>query len=324
MGIVGSFIGAKMAFRNVTRLRTFSNNLRHLCKVQSRIIATSSSSGSGEQTENGRYGSWLALGALAAGGLATGYALQLETHAEEIIDIHPPHFPWSHKGAFSSLDHASIRRGYKVYKEVCAACHSMNQLAFRHLIGVCFTEEEVKEIASEYQIRDGPDDEGNMFERPGKPADYFPNPYANEEAARAANGGALPPDLSLITSARHGGEDYVFSILTGYYDTPAGVDLRDDLYYNVYFPGQAIAMAQALYTDIIEYEDGTPATVSQLAKDVCTFLKWAAEPEHDDRKRMGMKALTILSIIMFISWYYKRHKWTVLKSRKVVYRPLRT
>lgn len=125
----------------------------------------------------------------------------------------------------------------------------------------------------------------------------------------------------MITSARHGGEDYVFSILTGYYDAPAGVEIREDLHYNAYFPGQAIGMAQALYNEIIEYEDGTPATVSQLAKDVCTFLKWAAEPELDDRKRMGMKALTILSIIMFITWYYKRHKWTVLKSRKVVYAP---
>jgi len=320
---MGTEVECKMAFRNVTRLRTFSRHLQDFCKVQSRLstTVTSASNAGGEQAENGKYTSWLAMGALAAGGLATGYALQLETHAEEIIDIHPPKFPWAHSGLFSSLDHASIRRGYKVYKEVCAACHSMNQLAFRHLIGVSHTEEEVKEIAAEYQVEDGPDDDGNMFQRTAKPSDYFPSPYPNEEAARAANGGAYPPDLSLITSARHGGEDYVFSILTGYYDAPAGVEIREDLHYNAYFPGQAIGMAQALYNEIIEYEDGTPATVSQLAKDVCTFLKWAAEPELDDRKRMGMKALTILSIIMFITWYYKRHKWTVLKSRKVVYAP---
>jgi len=197
----------------------------------------------------------------------------------------------------------------------------MDQLAYRHLVNVAYTEDEMKAIAAEAQVEDGPDDDGNMFTRPGKLSDHFSKPYPNEQAARAANAGAYPPDLSLITSARHGGEDYVFSILTGYMDPPAGVEVKDDLYFNPYFPGQSIAMAPALYNEIIEYEDGTPATVTQLAKDVCTFLKWAAEPDHDDRKRMGMKALTLLALLAAASYYYKRHRWSVLKSRKIVYRP---
>lgn len=209
-----------------------------------------------------------------------------------------------------------------MYKDVCSACHSMNQLAFRNLIGVSHTEEEVRAIAEEYLFPGDPDEEGNPTTRPGKPFDYFPAPYPNEEAARAANNGALPPDLSLIILARHGGEDYVFSILTGYHDPPAGIEEeREGQFYNVYFPGQWISMQQALFPDAVEYDDGTPATISQMAKDVSTFLRWAAEPEHDDRKRMGLKALMLLSVLFFVTYYAKRHKWTVLKSRKIVYKP---
>eukprot|EP00794_Sanderia_malayensis_P018783 gene18783-20674_t len=262
---------------------------------------------------------WIAIGAFAAGGLGTGMLLQPTVEASG--DVAPPQFPWSHNGPMNSLDHASIRRGYEVYKQVCQACHSMNYLAFRNLVGVTHTEDEVRALAEEVQVTDGPDDEGNMFQRPGKLSDYFPNPYANEEAARAANNGAYPPDLSYIVSARKGGEDYIFSILTGYREEPpAGIELREELHFNSYFPGQAIAMAQQLFPEVIEYEDGTPATVSQLAKDVSTFLRWASEPEHDDRKRMGIKALTIFTAIAVIALYYKRHKWTVLKSRKLVYK----
>ncbi|CAH3042442.1 unnamed protein product [Pocillopora meandrina] len=303
-----------MAFR-LCRSHGLSKRLQDVFKVQTRLTTTATVEGGKSNAKM-----WFAFGALAAGGLATGYILQPTVDAAE-LELHPPHYPWAHKGFLSSLDHASIRRGYEVYRQVCAACHSMEQLAYRHLVDVAYTEEEMKAIASEAQIEDGPDDDGNMFTRPGKLSDSFPKPYPNEQAARAANAGAYPPDLSLITSARHGGEDYVFSILTGYTDPPAGAEVKDDLYYNPYFPGQNIAMAPALYNEIIEYEDGTPATVSQLAKDVCTFLKWAAEPEHDDRKRMGMKAMTILGFLTFASYYYKRHKWSVLKSRKIVYRP---
>ncbi|XP_033118209.1 cytochrome c1, heme protein, mitochondrial-like, partial [Anneissia japonica] len=148
-----------------------------------------------------------------------------------------------------------------------------------------------------------------------------PNPYKNEEEARLANNGALPPDLSYMALARHGGEDYVYALLTGYCDAPAGVEVREELYYHPYFPGQAIAMAPALYNEIIEYDDGTPATLSQLAKDVCTFLRWAAEPEHDQRKLMGMKMLMIMSVLVSVAFYVKKTKWSVLKSRKIAYKP---
>ncbi|XP_020903991.2 cytochrome c1, heme protein, mitochondrial [Exaiptasia diaphana] len=301
--------------RNVLRLRNFSRHFPDVLKAQSRSAGSVAQTASQSKTST-----FITLSALATGGFVTGYLLQPDVSAEE-LELHPPKLPWNHKGVFSSLDHASIRRGFEVYRQVCAACHSMERIAFRHLVDVCYTEEEMKAIAAEYDIEDGPDEEGEMFTRPGKLSDILPKPYKNEEAARAANAGAYPPDLSLICLARHGNEDYIFSILTGYCDPPAGVELREDLYFNAYFPGQAIAMAQALYNDIIEYEDGTPASVSQLAKDVSTFLKWSAEPDHDDRKRMGMKALVILSLILAASYYYKRHKWTVLKSRKIAYRP---
>ena len=160
-----------------------------------------------------------------------------------------------------------------------------------------------------------------MFRRPGKLSDYFPRPYPNENAARFANSGALPPDLSLITKSRHYGPDYVFSLLTGYCEPPAGVEVREGLNYNPYFPGEAIAMARNLYDGVIEYEDGTPATTSQLAKDVTTFLSWCAEPETEDRKRMGMKAMILLSALAGATLYAKRFKWSYLKTRKIFYRP---
>ncbi|KAG5440722.1 hypothetical protein PCK2_000158 [Pneumocystis canis] len=183
----------------------------------------------------------------------------------------------------------------EVYKEVCSACHSLNLVAWRNLVGVTHTVDEVKAMAEEYEYQDGPDENGNMFLRPGKLFDYMPKPYPNEEAARAANGGAFPPDLSLIIKARHGGCDYVFSLLTGYMDPPAGVIVPNGMNYNPYFPNGQIAMARLLYDGLIEYEDGTPATTSQMAKDVVSFLNWAAEPEHDDRKRMGFQTLVSMA-----------------------------
>ncbi|XP_050713980.1 cytochrome c1, heme protein, mitochondrial-like [Eriocheir sinensis] len=261
-----------------------------------------------------------ALGVLGGGAAGVAYALNESVKASDLT-LHTTTFPWAHNGIFSSLDHASIRRGYEVYKNVCAACHSMKYIAFRNLIGVSHTEAEAKEEAMGVQITDGPDDEGNMFQRPGKLSDYFPSPYTNDEAARSANNGALPPDLSYITSARHGGENYIFSLLTGYCDPPAGVSVREGLYYNPYFPGGAIGMAQALYNEVMEYSDGTPATASQMAKDVSVFLKWASEPEHDDRKRMALKVLMMFTMLFTVSYYIKRHKWSVLKSRKIAYKP---
>ncbi|XP_061689872.1 cytochrome c1, heme protein, mitochondrial [Syngnathoides biaculeatus] len=261
-----------------------------------------------------------ALGVAGAGAAGLALALHRSVKASD-LELHPPTYPWSHAGPLSSLDHASIRRGYQVYKQVCSACHSMEYLAFRNLVGVSHTEEEAKVIAEEVEVVDGPDETGEMFTRPGKLSDYFPKPYANPEAARAANNGALPPDLSYIVNARHGGEDYVFSLLTGYCEPPAGVAVREGLYYNPYFPGQAIGMAPPIYNEILEYDDGTPATMSQVAKDVCTFLRWAAEPEHDQRKRMGLKLLMGSAILVPLLYYMKRHRWAVLKSRKIAYRP---
>ncbi|KAJ3624955.1 hypothetical protein MTP99_018544 [Tenebrio molitor] len=260
------------------------------------------------------------LGVIAGGAGALVFALDQSVKASD-LELHPPKNPWSHNGILSSLDHSSIRRGYQVYKQVCAACHSMRFIAYRNLVGVTHTEDEAKAEAEEIMVTDGPDENGNMFQRPGKLSDYFPNPYPNEEAARAANNGAFPPDLSYIVLARHGGEDYIFSLLTGYCEAPAGIVLREGQYYNPYFPGGAISMAQALFNEVLEYEDGTPATASQLAKDVATFLKWTGEPEFDDRKVMAIKATGIFTLLIAISFYIKRHKWISFKTRKIEFKP---
>ncbi|KAF9258893.1 cytochrome c1, component of the mitochondrial respiratory chain [Marasmius fiardii PR-910] len=246
-----------------------------------------------------------------------------EVHASHLSDegLHPVHYPWPHNGLFDTFDHASIRRGYQVYREVCAACHSLDRIAWRNLVGVSHTVDEARAMAEEVEYQDGPNDEGEMFMRPGKLSDYMPAPYPNEEAARAGNAGALPPDLSLIVKARHGGCDYIFSLLTGYVDAPAGVEIRDGMNYNPYFPGGAIGMARVLFDGLVEYDDGTPATTSQMAKDVVTFLNWAAEPEHDERKKIGLKAVILFSTLFAISVYVKRFKWTVIKNRKIVYNP---
>ncbi|XP_017301814.2 cytochrome c1, heme protein, mitochondrial [Diaphorina citri] len=261
------------------------------------------------------------LGVLAGGAGALLYALESSYVQAGDLELHPPHLKWSHSGLLDSFDHASIRRGYEVYKNVCAACHSARFICYRNLVGVSHTEAEAKREAEEIMVEDGPNEKGEMFKRPGKLSDTFPSPYPNEEAARAANNGAYPPDLSYITMARHGAEDYVFHLLTGYMDPPAGVQIREGLYFNPYFLGGAIGMAQALYNEIIEYEDGTPATQSQLAKDVSTFLKWCGEPEHDTRKRMAIKAVGLMTILTAALFYLKRYKFSSLKTRKISYKP---
>ncbi|KAJ8358867.1 hypothetical protein SKAU_G00153920 [Synaphobranchus kaupii] len=244
------------------------------------------------------------LGVLTAGGAGLALALQQSVKASD-LELHPPSYPWSHGGMLSSLDHASVRRGYQVYKQVCSACHSMEYLAFRNLVGVSHTEAEVKVLAEEIEVVDGPDDTGEMFTPPRKALGLLPQTVRQR----------------YIVNARHGGEDYVFSLLTGYCEPPGGVLVREGLYYNPYFPGQAIGMAPPIYNEILEFDDGTPATMSQVAKDVCTFLRWAAEPEHDQRKRMGLKLLMGTVILLPLAYYMKRHRWSVLKSRKIAYRP---
>ncbi|CAG2117866.1 unnamed protein product, partial [Medioppia subpectinata] len=216
----------------------------------------------------------------------------------------------------------SIRRGYEVYKQVCAACHGMKYVSYRELVGVSHTEAEAKQEASESQVLDGPDDKGKMFLRAGKLFDRFPSPHPNEEAARAANNGALPPDLSVIVLARDRGEDYIFSLLTGYMEAPAGVVLADGMHFNPYFVSGsgAIGMAQALFSDMIEYSDGTPATQSQLAKDVVTFLSWAAQPEYDKRKKATIDVLLIMLPMLALLWYWNRHLWSNIKTRQILFR----
>lgn len=231
--------------------------------------------------------------------------------------LHPPHIKWPHSGMLSTFDAAAIRRGYHVYASVCASCHSMNRIAYRNLVGVCFSEDEVKEIVEDLEFEDGPSDTGEMFSRPGRLSDAFPAPYPNEETARYANNGALPPDLSLIVKARHGGEDYLWSLLTGYRDAPAGISMREGLYWNPYFPGGQIAMAKALEDGAVEYDDGTPATSSQMAKDVATFLAWASEPEHDERKKMGFQWVGGFVFLTLGMLYYKRLRFSIYKTKRL-------
>lgn len=264
--------------------------------------------------------SWWKFGAatLAAGtaGLAAAASISLADEAEH--GLHAPAYPWPHDGFFSSYDHRSIRRGFQVYSQVCATCHSMNLVHYRDLVGVAYTEDEAKEMALNIEVQDGPNDEGEMFDRPGKMSDKLPAPYMNEEHARYANGGAYPPDLSLITKARHDGQNYVFSLLLGYREPPAGISVREGLHYNPYFPGGAIAMPKMLNDGGVEYDDGTPATEAQQAKDIVSFLSWAAEPEADERKLMGTKWMAVLSLVFFTTVYYKRWKWAPLKSRRLI------
>ena len=250
---------------------------------------------------------------LSAAVLAFGLTALPLAQAEAAGDAkHPAAIDWSFNGLFGTYDRNALRRGYQVYVEVCAACHSMNQIAFRNLSqpgGPEFSEAEVKALAKQYIVEDGPDDYGDMFERDALPKDKFPSPYPNENAARAANGGAYPPDLSLITKARGGGPDYIHALLSGYEDAPDGVEMRAGLYYNPYMPGGKIAMPIPLMDELIEYSDGTEATVEQMSLDVTHFLNWAAEPELEQRKRTGFMVLIYLTIFAGLMYFSMRKIW---------------
>eukprot|EP01090_Pellita_catalonica_P007250 TRINITY_DN17860_c0_g1_i1.p1 TRINITY_DN17860_c0_g1~~TRINITY_DN17860_c0_g1_i1.p1 ORF type:complete len:309 (+),score=41.64 TRINITY_DN17860_c0_g1_i1:38-964(+) len=226
----------------------------------------------------------------------------------------PAAYPWTHRLPWQALDHASIRRGHQVYAQVCATCHSMNGAAFRELVDVCYTEEEAKALASEHDYPDL-DEEGYATEREGKLADYFPSPYQNEVQARVANNGAIPPDLTSMAIARDHGEDYIFALLTGYKEPPAGIEVREGLQYNPYFPGGAIAMPQPITDEMVEFEDGTEGSLSQAAKDVTTFLMWTASPDNDARKRMLIKVLIGLAFTIMPMVYYKRLVWSIWKTQ---------
>lgn len=216
---------------------------------------------------------------------------------------------WPFEGAMGTVDRQSAQRGFQVYKEVCAACHGLDNLSYRNLIALGFSEAEVKEIAKNYTVKDGPNDDGDMFDRPAKPSDRFIQPYPNEQAARAANNGAHPPDLSLIIKARFDGPNYLFSLLTGYSEPPADLKMMPGLHYNKYFPGHQIAMPAPLSEGLVTYEDGTKATVDQMARDVTIFLQWAAEPEMEHRKSMGLKVMMFLVIFTLFFYVVKRKIW---------------
>ncbi len=217
---------------------------------------------------------------------------------------------WSFDGIFGTYDRASLRRGLQVYLEVCASCHSLRLVAYRALGSVGYSGDEIKALAATFEVQDGPNSEGEMFARPALPSDRFVSPYANEMEARSVNNGAFPPDLSLITKARKGGPDYTHALLTGYKEeAPAGFKIGEDMHYNEYFPGHQIAMPAPLVEDGVEYPDGTKATVEQLSKDVVLFLAWAAQPELEERKQLGISVMLFLIVLTAMFYALKRQIW---------------
>jgi cytochrome c1 len=242
----------------------------------------------------------------------------------------PPRLQWSFHGPFGAYDQAQLQRGFKIYREVCSNCHSLKLLAFRNLAdpgGPGFTEAQAATIASGFQVTAGPNDKGEMYQRPGGIADRFPPPFPNDQAARRANGGALPPDMSVLAKARsyeagfpwfvldaftqyqEDGPDYIHAILNGYEDPPPGVTLPPGAQYNKYFPGHAIGMPKPLSDGQVEYTDGTPTTVDQYGKDVAAFLMWAAEPKLDERKRLGFQVFVFLIVLTALLYFTKRRVW---------------
>ena len=233
--------------------------------------------------------------------------------------IDPIKVNWSFKELTGKFDRASLQRGFQVYKEVCASCHSMQYLSYRNLGepgGPEFTQEEVKAIAASVEIEDGPDSQGEMFTRTGKPSDKFKSPYPNVEASTAANGGAYPPDMSVLVKARPGGADYMYSVLMGYEEPPAGMKLDDGVYYNKYMIGQKIKMASPLSEGIVEYSDGTEATMDQMAKDVTTFLTWAAEPHLETRHKTGTKVMIYLILLATLVYFSMKRLWSRIDTEE--------
>jgi len=273
------------------------------------------------------------VAALGLGLTISGAALAQEEHAEEAT----PHYPlikpvpqdWSFAGPFGTYDRAQLQRGLKVYREACAACHSMDLVAFRSLEALGYSEAQVKALAAEYTVEDGPNADGDMFERPGVPSDYFPSPFPNHEAAAASNNGAAPPDFSLLAKARvvergfpqfifdvftqyaEGGPDYIYALLTGYEEkAPEGITVQDGTYYNPHFiGGPALAMPPPLSDGQVTYEDGSPETVDQYARDVAAFQMWAAEPHLEARKKTGFVVMIFLLVFSGLVYLTKRKVW---------------
>lgn len=280
------------------------------------------------------------MAALALAGLAFLGAPAFAAGGSE----HPPAQKWSFSGPFGTFDRAQLQRGFKIYKEVCAACHGLGMISFRNLSqpgGPGFTEGQVKTLAADYKIKDGPNEAGEMFERPGRPSDRFPSPFPNAEAAKAANGGAVPPDFSVIAKARtyergfpmwaidivtqyqEQGVDYIVALLNGYDAPPKGVTVEPGLHYNKYFPGNKIGMANPLValfddngkaTDANFYTDGTPLTREQVGRDIAAFLMWAAEPKLEERKQIGAKVVMWLILLAGLLYFTKKRIWSRLEG----------
>ena len=252
------------------------------------------------------------LGALA--GLALALSAFGISGPAQAAEAGPPlpDVDWSFIGPFATFDRGELQRGFQVYQESCALCHSLEFVRFRDLSALGYSTEEIKALASEATVVDGPDDEGDMFERAGLPSDPLPSPFPNAKAAAAANGGAVPPDLSLVAKSRKGGPTYLYALMTGYTDPPADFTLLDGLSYNEYFPGHQIAMPPPLSEGSVEFADGTEATVDQMAKDVSVFLMWAAEPNMEARKEMGVKVLLFLLVFTGLLYAVKKKVWARL------------
>jgi len=224
-------------------------------------------------------------------------------------DTEMPKHEWSFGGITGTFDRASIQRGYKVYREVCSGCHSMSLLYYRDLIDIGFSEEEVKAISAEYTVLDGPNDEGEMFERPARPSDRFVSPFANEQEARMNNNGSYPPDLSVITKAKKHGADYIYNLLLGYKEPPEDYEIGEGMYYNEWKEGHQIAMAPPLDEGYVDYDDGAENTLPQLSEDVTTFLVWSAEPELEVRKNLGIKVILFFIIFGIFIYISKKRLW---------------
>jgi ubiquinol-cytochrome c reductase cytochrome c1 subunit len=278
---------------------------------------------------------------IAAAALVSGFlgGVAQAQHAHE--QPTPPRIDWSFAGPFGKFDKTQLQRGFKVYKEVCANCHSINLLAFRNLAepgGPGFSQGQVKALAATFKVKDGPNDAGDMFEREGRPADRWPSPFPNKQAAAAANGGAIPPDFSVIAKARtyargfpwflvdmftqyqEHGVDYITALLTGYSDDTHGMEIPAGKYYNTYFPGNVIAMPKPLNDGQVEYVKGAdgrpqaPETVEQYSKDVSAFLMWAAEPHLEKRKETGFKAIAYLIVLAGLLYFTKKKIWARIED----------
>lgn len=242
--------------------------------------------------------------ALSLGLLHAAPALAQYTETPE-----PPAQKWSFNGPFGTFDRAAAQRGFQVYQEVCAACHAMKLMHYRDLGGIGLNADQIKAIAAGVQVPGGLDDNGEAFERAGLPSDVFRSPFPNDKAAAAANGGAIPPDQSVLVNARDGGADYIYAILTGYGDPPQGMQVAQGLYYDKYFPGGQIHMPQPLHDDQVTYADGTKATIAQMSHDVTTFLEYASNPEMEQRKQMGVRIVLFLALMSGLTYAVKRKVW---------------